>query len=281
MPVSAPGSHPQDPLAQPVQPKPHLSQQPANRAAQKPSAAAAPFDAAAASATALQAPATSQTANMQSSSMRQQPQSRAWQQGMASYSMSMPGSQATNSHHKSTGQHIVPNNSGQSMSQPVGSHSSANHELSPSSGNAVPAVMPNGLRPVFPGGLAGSAAAWNALGPQAHERRSTEQAVGLPPAMTHQQQPQPAQHTEAGKVAAGDADASEMHGRPLMSEEAAACEVGKDADGHRNRADSVAHQAEAARNDVADLGDLPDAPELIEPKLLAGGEGLSHDLLAD
>lgn len=282
MPLSAPSSQSQGTPAQPSHPLPHLNQQPT---VQKPSAGPSPFDAAAAAASGLQAPGPRLTSNLQSSTTGQQPQSRAWQQ-----SMSMPGSLSANSHHRPIGQQVLPRGSGHGMSQQVGSYSSANHGVSSSTGNAMPAAMSNGIRPTFPGGLSGSATGYNVLGPQAHGSSATKQPVGLPAPMTHQQQS--VQNKKAGKAAAGGdapgnpqsalhSDASEMPGRPLMPEEAAAGEVGKAGDGLSNGPDSDAHQHEAARSDVHHLAHLPDAPDLIEPNMLAGGEGPSHDLLAD
>ena len=270
MPMQAPTSHPPKatPSAQAGQGPFPLHHHPASRlAAQSPSTGAS-----AAAPAAEQAPTASQTRNPSPSGMTEQPQGpRAGGLGMNT----LHGRPA-NPYGRGGVQQLSPY--GDNAQQRVYSSNPNPGMGSFASGGANPVHMMNGSQPEHAGGM---------NGPEAHESSNGMQAVA------HPQQPQSTQSSSGATAAPADPAAggvsqqeaprgvaAEMLNKARPHETCAAADgVDKAANASRDAMGNVVHQSELAKGDVSETGDLED--ELIEPQTLAGGQSISHNLLAD
>ena len=271
MPMQAPTSQPlkPTPTAQAGQGLFPLHQQPASRpAAHSPSTGPS-----------TAAPTASYTLTPSPSAMTQQPQGpRAGGLGRAT-----PGGQPANPNGRGGVQQLSPY--GDNAQQRMYSSTPNPGMGSSASGGADAMHMINGWHPDHARG---------SNGPEAHDTSNGMQAVkSTSSAVAQPQQPQPTQSSSAATVApanpaAGDVSqqedprgvAVEMLNKAQPHETSAAADAAdKAADAVRDATGNVAHQSELAKGDVSEAGDLED--ELIEPQILAGGQSISHNLLAD
>ena len=223
-----------------------------------------------------QAPTASQTPNLPPpSGMTQQPQGTKAQ----GPSMTFPGGQPANLYGRGSAQQLSPYGD---YSQPPMYSSNPDLEMgSFASRGANSMHTMNGLHPEHAPGI---------HRPEAHEASNGMQAMNSNSAAAAPQQPQPTQSSSAAtdapanaaaaaagydsqQEAAGGVDA-EVHDASAAADGAdKAVEPARDAIGN------VVHQSELAKGDVSEAGDLED--ELIEPQILAGGQSIPHNLLAD
>ena len=134
--------------------------------------------------------------------------------------------------------------------------------------------------------------------PEAHVTSNGLQAMNSGSAAVAQlEQPQPTQSgsaatdapaNSAAAAAAGYGTQQEApHGvvaemldkAQLYATSSAADEADKAIDAVRDATGNAVHHSELAKGNVSEVGDLED--ELIEPQILAGGQSISHNLLAD
>lgn len=303
MPMQAPSS--QLPQATPPAQATHspfpLHHQSASKPAQSPSRS--PATSATAASAALQPPTASQTPFPQPSSMAQQPEDhRAGDPGMGGpYSIGAAAGQAANPHGRGSVQHLNPYAAfPDNMQRPMFSSNANPRMTSFASGSAMPMNMRNGVRPEESRGVSGSPAGLDR--PQAHENSNGHQAVGnsSSAAVAQTEKSEPTQGSSAaavvpsGSSAAAAAEGESQHGGPCSDEvlvqmpnkaqlhgTAAADGSDKGPDADRNVTGNIEPQSGVAESGASDIRVLEDATELIEPQILAGGQTISHSLLAD
>ena len=160
------------------------------------------------------------------------------------------------------------------------------------SGGAYAVHMVNGLHPHHAAGIGR---------PQAHQTSNGMQAMNTSSAAVAQsEQPPPTQSSSAATVAPADSAAAaaaaaagygtqqeapggvivETLDKAQLHEKSAAADgADKAVDAVSNATGNIVHESELAKGDVNEAVDLED--ELIEPQILAGGQSISHNLLAD
>ena len=228
--------------------------------------------------------ASGQISIAQASGSTQQPMAK--QQSTAPYSMSKAGGEAAGSYSISGGHH--------SNAPGLPEGAGCGQGATPFSGGAGPAEAPNGLSPASSSKMTHSGLAAHARAHGSSNGNPVGHSLPAVTQATRQQQPQATQGEAAGKSAAAgpqDGDAAEtrlesqqevlnqvMPGKAQTPDAGAASEMSKAAGIHSNGQVASAAQPGAARSDATDLNHLPDAPELIEPRLLAG---MPQILLAD
>ena len=149
------------------------------------------------------------------------------------------------------------------------------------SGGANSMHMINGLHPEHAPGI---------NRPEAHEASNRLQGMNtISAAVAPLEQSQPTQSSSAATIAPANLAAAAAGYGPqeapggvyaeVHEVSAAADGADKAVEPARDATGNVVHQSELAKGDVSEGGDLED--ELIEPQILAGGQSISHNLLAD
>ena len=228
---------------------------------------------------AVQASTASQTSNAPPSGMLQQPQ------GISAEgpSMGAPDGQPAKSYGRGSAQPL--SSYGDNAQPPMYSSNPIPGMGSSASGGAYPMYTLNALQPEHAEGI---------NGPEAHETSNGMQAFeSNSPAVAQPEQSHPTQSSSAGTDASANSaagcdiqqeaphgSAAEMLREAQLHEVSAAADgLDKAVDAARDATVNVVHQSEFDEAAFSGAIDLED--ELIEPQTFAGGQSMSHKLLAD